>query len=253
MIPFFRKKTTNLNSQESGLCLDLLLGPVAGQPSSSASGGPVQIVDRNSRDDPVLQLDPPEFSENFSAETSPALQVGENKRYRLWKKTKDPLSEEGNLSNLIPVSVPLNNGRDYSSGKRTITISDRLGSFSRRLHPSHIFGHTRGILWCWRCGAYAITAPQTLSEPCPRGCDTYGRRCLNRIRRGLTPRSDLVWPDRGAVAEAAPPDLVIIAPVNAPLPENWVAKKRKRTSAGNLLPASEGAGPLKRGRPHRCD
>ena len=108
--------------------MDLLLGPVAGQPSSSASGGPIQIVSCPISD-PVHAQDPPECSTDFSASTALPQQGSEIKRYRIWKKTKDPLSEEGILSNLNPVSVLPKNFHDCSSGKRTITISGRLCSF----------------------------------------------------------------------------------------------------------------------------
>ena len=172
-------------------------------------------------------------------------------RYRLRRKTKDPLSQEGNLLVLAAKPGPNLEHQLERNGKRTIVISSKIGLFSKRINPSHVLGHTRGIIWCWRCGAYAISAPQTLAEACPGGCDTYGRAVLSRIKRGLTPRSDVKWPDRGATAENAPPDLAIIAASHAPLPDNWVARKRKRSPAGNVFPAFQEAGLLRRGRAHR--
>jgi len=200
--PIARKKDLDLNLEIPAEALEPELeahaGPVVGQASSSAAGGPTQIVE-------VFRTEPPDFSkaqrvldQRLSQEDCLPI------RYRLRCKTKDPLSEERVLSNLAPKSVP-NNSNSKLLGRNTLIINARLGSFSKRIDPSHTLGHTKGIIWCWRCGSYAITAPQSLSGPCPRGCDVYGRSCLKRIRRGLTPRSDLVWPDRGANSENAPP------------------------------------------------
>lgn len=35
-----------------------------------------------------------------------------------------------------------------------------------QLHPSHTFGYYRGIMWCWKCGAYGTTKPLYLTKPC---------------------------------------------------------------------------------------
>ena len=152
------------------------------------------------------------------------------KRYRINKKTRDDQTPSGDpsssLDDSVPpasISLPPRPTLGVSVGKRTMTINQALGSFSRRIHPSHPLGHKRGVVWCWNCGAFAVREPQKLGDPCMPisfsgpvvKSEIYGRACLSRIRRGLTPRSDMTWPDQGEHPFEAPPDLGII---NAPPP-----------------------------------
>ena len=150
------------------------------------------------------------------------------KRYRITKKTRDDQTPScipnSFLDDSVPpasISLPPRPTLGVSVGKRTISINPALGRFSRSIHPSHPLGHKRGVVWCWSCGAFAVKEPQKLGSPCqpiafsgPVGkSEIYGRACLSRIRRGLTPRSDMEWPDQREYPFEAPPDLAII---NAP-------------------------------------
>jgi hypothetical protein len=62
------------------------------------------------------------------------------------------------------------------------------------LHGSHSLTKMRGIVWCWKCGVYGITAPRKLAKRCEPPTQG-GVDCLRRIRKGLTPRAGLEWPE----------------------------------------------------------
>ena len=62
-------------------------------------------------------------------------------------------------------------------------------------HPSHILEERRGMLFCVRCGCICVHHPRNLRDPCQEPTDT-GKRVLSRLRRGLTPKSGMEWPER---------------------------------------------------------
>ena len=139
------------------------------------------------------------------------------------RKTTEVQSPNGTLvsppNNYVPPPpLYVSPSAAASGGKRTIVINQFLGSFSSSIHPSHPLGHKRGVVWCWKCCVFAVREPQKLGDPCRPistlgpavKADIYGRACLSRIRRGLTPRSDMIWPDQGEHPLDAPPDLAIV-------------------------------------------
>eukprot|EP00974_Lingulodinium_polyedra_P110719 10707396-Lingulodinium_polyedra.AAC.1 len=78
-------------------------------------------------------------------------------------------------------------------------------SAASRFHDTHVLAHKRGLLFCWRCGAYGSKGPQKLLKPClGRGRKTA--EIVRRLSRGLTPVSHVQWPLTEAVA---PPEGLI--------------------------------------------
>ena len=116
-----------------------------------------------------------------------------------------------------PVSFPTNVAKaGHSSGKNTLTINPVLSVSARSLHPSHSFGHSRGVLWCWRCGSFTVRKVDKLGSVCPGGVRAYGQAVLRRLRKGKTPRSDMAWP-RGGDDRSIPPDVVLVGRHEAPI------------------------------------
>ena len=66
-------------------------------------------------------------------------------------------------------------------------FSSVLGSGDRVIHKSHHLAGARGVIWCWRCGAYGTFKPRRLINEC-RGYPTQnGADNLSRLRKGLPP------------------------------------------------------------------
>ena len=62
-------------------------------------------------------------------------------------------------------------------------------------HTTHSLVGGRGIVWCWRCGVYAVQ-PKLLCRPCRGGATQFGKVTLARLRRGLPPYGlRNRWPD----------------------------------------------------------
>ena len=83
---------------------------------------------------------------------------------------------------------------EEGAARRQLVVP-RIGK--QELHPTHIYAHKRGVVWCWRCGFYASARAERLAKPCmgraPRG--TAGWDYLARIRKGLTPKRAMsAWP-----------------------------------------------------------
>ena len=199
------------------------LGFVPGLPASSTGGGPVQLVDPTTG--PLAARIAAQSSSSSALQST--VDGHPAKRYRITKKTKDDQTPSGSPISLLGEPGPSNVGTisplprptmGVSVGKRTLVINPALGSFSRMIHPTHPLGHKRGVVWCWKCGAFAVRDPQKLGDPCMPisfsgpaiKSEAYGRACLSRVRRGLTPRSDMQWPDQREQPLDAPPDLAII-------------------------------------------
>ena len=89
-------------------------------------------------------------------------------------------------------------------------------------HSSHIIHYHRGLFWCNTCGSIARTRPLQLKNPCMPPTD-YGLKILQRIKGGLSPRSDVPWP--------LPPDHQA-EPASAPVVQNNciqpIARRRRR-------------------------
>ena len=58
-------------------------------------------------------------------------------------------------------------------------------------------------MWCCHCGNYAVETPRGLAKRCDQAPNCGGANNLARLRRGLHPRSNVVWP-KGE--DAAPPN-----------------------------------------------
>ena len=140
------------------------------------------------------------------------------KRYRLMRKTKDPELQGDQPSSFSHQPIP-QPASIATHGKRVLQISPYLNSLSRRIHTSHPLGHKRGVVWCWKCGSFAAMSISKLGQECSGGANRYGRACLSRLRRGLTPRSDKEWPNGGGT-DHTPPDLAFVSVSDAPKPNN---------------------------------
>ena len=103
--------------------LEVPAGPIAGQASSSASGGPACIIEIRP-ESPESSKPPNRIDNQVSSLT------GEQIRYRLRTKTKDPLSEERVLS--ILEAKPEPNPIQQIPARNTIKINSKLGSFSKK-------------------------------------------------------------------------------------------------------------------------
>ena len=92
-----------------------------------------------------------------------------------------------------------------------------------RLHGSHGITILRGIMWCYRCGAYAEQNPIALKEVCPGTPPSRRRRdCLSRMRKGLHPIPGQSWMEAAStvladcaasVAETEPVAMAPVSPV----------------------------------------
>ena len=68
----------------------------------------------------------------------------------------------------------------------------RVGN--RDLHWSHTIMHERGMYWCQRCGCFGATRARRLAEECRTVPTREGRYVLNRLHKGLPPKSGIDWP-----------------------------------------------------------
>ncbi len=65
----------------------------------------------------------------------------------------------------------------------------------RQVHRSHCYGFSRGILWCWSCGAWCQNYARALTMECTKIPTRAGADALARLSKGMTPRSTMeMWP-----------------------------------------------------------
>ena len=71
---------------------------------------------------------------------------------------------------------------------RTFRAVPCRGAFAGRIHASHKVRYTKGVLWCGRCGAYAVEKVVCLSRQCPGNpqSSAAGQRRV-RLRAGRVP------------------------------------------------------------------
>ena len=73
------------------------------------------------------------------------------------------------------------------------------------IHSSHRLSHKRGVMWCGRCGCYAVLRVANLGLPCRGYAAGAGATALGRLAAGFTPsRGMLQWPrdpEEGDLAE----------------------------------------------------
>ena len=73
-------------------------------------------------------------------------------------------------------------------------FSGFIGSNRKKAHTSHSLAAARGVVWCWRCGKVAVTKPKGLVRPCSGAPSPFGKRTLERLRKGLPPFHLKDWP-----------------------------------------------------------
>ena len=86
---------------------------------------------------------------------------------------------------------------NYSSGGTGVAragLGKKVQVGNSELHSSHSLNSYRGVWWCLRCGHYTTTGvkdsrPKKLKEQCPGHANSYGKICLERLRKGLFPVS----------------------------------------------------------------
>ena len=101
----------------------------------------------------------------------------------------------------------LNRLREAAAKKKEkVTVNavmrEDLNLGKQTLHLSHDMHHERGIVWCWRCGAYGTAGGKNLMKACGGEVSRGAGYFLNRLRAGMTPRSCVEWPC--AVGEGPP-------------------------------------------------
>ena len=52
----------------------------------------------------------------------------------------------------------------------------------------------RGVVWCWKCGKFAVNKPRGLVYACTEAPSTYGAATLRRLRNGQPPYGLKGWP-----------------------------------------------------------
>lgn len=67
--------------------------------------------------------------------------------------------------------------------KRPTPASEKVRAWG--LDTSHDLVEHFDAVVCRRCGAYAISAPRTLRQPCPRVASARGRAAISRVSKGL--------------------------------------------------------------------
>ena len=83
----------------------------------------------------------------------------------------------------------------------------RVGS--QDVHTSHAAAVYRGVVWCWKCGAWGTRKLQRLAAEC-KPPTARGLRVRKRLREGKTPQQGFEWPEeagRLAVFPRPPPGL----------------------------------------------
>ena len=65
----------------------------------------------------------------------------------------------------------------------------------RQVGPGHLLVAHRGLMWCWRCGAWSTEVARSLASPCPARPTRAGRDVLRRLAKGKTPKQSVQWPE----------------------------------------------------------
>ena len=95
-----------------------------------------------------------------------------------------------------------------ASTPRPAILASQLNLGHLHLHHSHLLHHRRGVVWCWKCGAYGTEALRNLSRPCAIQPARAGKVVLSRLKDGHTPRVGMEWPLGEGVGLASGPVLV---------------------------------------------
>ncbi len=75
-----------------------------------------------------------------------------------------------------------------------LTFGDKV------LHHTHSLAWRSGVVFCWRCAAWARTSPRNLANPCGSVKTQGGKEVLRRLQRGLYPITAMTeWPSNEAV------------------------------------------------------
>ena len=78
---------------------------------------------------------------------------------------------------------------------RPLFIDQPLVIAGRPIHATHRLGYKQGVYWCWSCGNYCTRKPTLLVKRCKQSRNSGGQRTINRINKGLTPRTNVSWSD----------------------------------------------------------
>ena len=79
--------------------------------------------------------------------------------------------------------------------KLKIRVSDGKVTFiTAPIHASHKLSGGRGLVWCWKCGKYAVERALGLTKVCPGVPSSYGALNLKRLGEGKPPYSLGQWP-----------------------------------------------------------
>ncbi len=110
----------------------------------------------------------------------------------------DDAASHHRSSEMIDESVRLN-GAPLSAKRRKVVeqhLEHAMQYNGRQVHPSHRFGFSRGILWCWTCGAWCQNYARALTQECTKLPTRAGADALARLSKGKTPRSTMeTWPN----------------------------------------------------------
>ena len=89
---------------------------------------------------------------------------------------------------------------------------------SRKAHQTHSLAWRRGVWFCTGCDGYAKAVMGekstclTLTHPCKKAANKGGAVVLDRISRGLPPRSGMIWPLVGPAAAMDQASLEVLWP-----------------------------------------
>ena len=78
-----------------------------------------------------------------------------------------------------------------------LTEEPSTGGTWARLHHTHRRALVNGIMYCEKCGQFAIKKVEGLADPCNgKPLNNYGVAQLKKLNRGMHPvRGALTWPD----------------------------------------------------------
>ncbi len=116
-----------------------------------------------------------------------------------------------------------NHGRPPAKRRRTAEDEgQRIVQYNgRQLHPSHMYGFSRGILWCWNCGAWCQNYTRSMVEECAKKPTRACADALARLAKGMTPRTTMKrWP----MPLALQPETIPI------VPSPYMGRIRKRVT-----------------------
>ena len=117
------------------------------------------------------------------------------KKEKARKKSEKQEQQRAAESDAVLVAEADISERSLLDGNGAVKLG---GARSSAIHSSHRIQTHRGVMWCWRCGKYAISRGRSLLKPCAQGANGTGKAVLSRVRRGLTPHISVRWAEGGS-------------------------------------------------------